>query len=133
MLFILQWLFFAASILVAFYIWVLPVLRQRPELKELFDETDSFREAVKLRFQGIKGKLVAGFGMAGSALYYVWDQAIPWVVQLWDSAVPVAMQIDWTPVQAKVPGWLVPVILFGMFWLISKFRAMTDKRAAAGN
>ncbi len=68
--------------------WIRPVLRSLPTFAAFYAQTDSFWLALRLRFAGIKGKLVVAASMAA--------------------------------------------ILLADFWLIGKFRQMTDRRAKEG-
>ena len=76
---------------------------------------------IRLRFAGIKGKLLAAVSMAATA-----------IVAFHDFILANAFGIDWTPVHDLLPAWAWPFILFADFWLISKFRQMTDRRQAQG-
>jgi hypothetical protein len=125
---VFQWLFLAAAIITAYCIWIRPILHERPELKALYARTDSYYEAFMLRFRGIKARLVAGIGMAGSALYILWDLLVPYLGHLLNQIEPIAGMVDWTPIKVKMPDWVWPLIMFGMFWLINYFRKLTDRR-----
>jgi hypothetical protein len=121
MLLLAQVLFFTLTLLGAYVYWVRPVLRSRPELKSFYAQTDSWLAAIRLRFAGIKGKLLAVVSMAATA-----------IVALHDFILANAFGIDWTPVHDLLPAWAWPFILFADFWLISKFRQMTDRRQEQG-
>jgi hypothetical protein len=114
----LQFAFFAAAIVAAYFYWIRPILKSRPAFAHFYDEAESFWEALRERFAGIKGKLAAALGMALSALVY-----------LHDFLLPVATGIDWQPILTMLPDWAWPLILFGAFGLIKWFRALTDRRA----
>jgi membrane protein implicated in regulation of membrane protease activity len=117
MLFIAQIVFFVVVIVLAYLYWIRPVLRSRPELKDVYDRSDGLLSALRLRFAGIKTLLTAALGMAASA-----------IVALHDFLLPLATGVDWTPVRDLLPAWTWPFILFAMFALISLFRQMTDRR-----
>jgi hypothetical protein len=121
MLLLAQILFFILALLGAYVYWVRPVLHSRPELKAFYAQTDSWRAAIRLCFAGIKGKLLTAVSMAATA-----------IVAFHDFILANAFGIDWTPVQGLLPAWAWSFILFADFWLISKFRQMTDRRQAQG-
>jgi hypothetical protein len=116
-----QTIFFTVAIVAAYLYWVRPVLRSRPELKQVYDRSDGLRGALRLRFAGIKTRLLAVVSMAAAA-----------IVVLHDFVLANAFGIDWTPVRDLLPAWAWPFILFADFWLISKFRLMTDRRRQEG-
>ena len=115
----LQFAFFVAALVAAYFFWIRPILRSRPALAEYYAQAESFWAALRARFAGIKGKLAAAIGMAASAVVY-----------LNDFLVPVATGIDWQPILSTLPDWAWPLILFGGFALIKWFRALTDRRGA---
>lgn len=126
---IVQWLLFIAALIVSYVMWIRPILHERPELKALYDVTDSYYYAFVLRFQGIKTKLVAGIGMAGSAIFTFWDLILPHVINLWSSFEPYAYQIDLSPIIPEQYQKYLPLVMMVMFWLIGKFKTMADERA----
>ena len=115
----LQFTFFAAAVVAAYFFWIRPILRSRPAFADFYATAESFWAALRERFAGIKGKLAAAVGMAASAVVY-----------LNDFLVPVATGIDWQPILTMLPDWAWPLILFGLFALIKWFRALTDRRTA---
>jgi hypothetical protein len=121
MLLIAQIVFFVVTTLVAYSYWLRPILRSRPQLKAFYAQTDNFWAALRLRFAGLKTQLLAGVSMAATA-----------IVALHDFILTNAFGIDWTPVRDLLPAWAWPFILFADFWLISKFRQMTDRRQKEG-
>jgi hypothetical protein len=121
MLMVAQIIFFTVAIAAAYVYWVRPVLRSRPELKQFHDRSDGYWGALRLRFAGIKTRLLAVVSMAAAA-----------IVALHDFIFANAFGIDWTPVRDLLPAWAWPFILFADFWLISKFRLMTDRRRQEG-
>lgn len=116
---LVQFAFFAAAIVAAYFYWIRPILRSRPAFAHFYAEAESFWQAVRERFAGLKGKLTAALGMAASA-----------VVCLHDFLLPVATGIDWQPILSMLPDWAWPLILFGAFALLQWFRSLTDRRAA---
>lgn len=121
MLLIAQIVFFVVTTLVAYVYWLRPILRSRPQLKAFYAQTDNFWAALRLRFAGLKTQLLAGVSMAATG-----------IVALHDFILTNAFGIDWTPVRDLLPAWAWPFILFADFWLISKFRQMTDRRQKEG-
>jgi hypothetical protein len=121
MVLIAQIIFFTVAIVAAYVCWVRPVLRSRPELAHVYDRSGGVRGALRLRFAGIKTRLLAVVSMAAAA-----------IVALHDFILANAFGIDWTPVRDLLPAWAWPFILFADFWLISKFRQMTDRRRQEG-
>jgi hypothetical protein len=118
----LQFAFFAAAVMAAYFYWIRPILKSRPALAHFYAQEESFWEALRERFAGIKGKLAAALGMAASAVVY-----------LHDFLMPVATGIDWQPIVSMLPDWAWPLILFGAFALIKWFRSLTDRRSATEN
>jgi hypothetical protein len=116
-----QIIFFTVAIVAAYLCWVRPILRSRPEFKQVYDRSDGYWGALRLRFAGIKTRLLAVVSMAAAA-----------IVALHDFIFANAFGIDWTPVRDLLPAWAWPFILFADFWLISKFRLMTDRRRQEG-
>ncbi len=112
----LQFAFFAAAILAAYFCWIRPILKSRPAFAHFYAEAESFWQAVRERFAGLKVKLAAALGMAASA-----------VVCLHDFLLPVATGIDWQPILSMLPDWAWPLILFGAFALLKWFRSLTDR------
>src|SRR5262249_46592049 len=120
MLMLAQIIFFTVAIVAAYLYWVRPVLRSRPELKQVYERPDGLGGALRLRFAGIKTRLLAVVSMAAA------------IVALHDFIFANAFGIDWTPVRDLLPAWAWPFILLADFWLISKFRLMTDRRRQEG-
>lgn len=119
MLLLAQIAFFTVALVAAYFYFVRPVLRSRSRFKDFYAQTDSWLEALHLRFAGIKGKLATAISMAITA-----------IIALHDFVLGNAIGIDWTPVRDLLPAWAWPFILLADFWLISKFRQMTDRRQA---
>ncbi len=113
----LQFIFFIAALVATYFFWIRPILKSRPAFAQFYAREESYWQAVRQRFAGIKGKLAAAFGMAASAVVY-----------LHDFLLPVATGIDWQPILSILPDWTWPLILFGAFALIKWFRSLTDQR-----
>ena len=63
------------------------MLRSRAEFRSFYAQTNSWLAAIRLRFAGIKGKLLAAVSMAATA-----------IVALHDFILANTFGIDWTPV-----------------------------------
>jgi len=113
--------FFAGALAFSYLYWIRPVLRSLPSFAALYAKTDRVWTALRLRFAGIKGKLVTAASMAAAA-----------IIALHDFVLANTIGIDWTPVRDLLPAWAWPFILLADFWLIAKFRQMTDRRAKEG-
>ena len=98
--------------------FVRPVLRSRAGFRDFYAQP-LWSDALRLRFAGIKGKLATAISMAITA-----------IIALHDFILGNALGIDWTPVRDLLPAWAWPFILLADFWLISRFRQMTDRRQA---
>ena len=104
--------FFSLSFALAYFFWLIPLLRSRPAFAEFSSRTDSFWHAVWLKIAFIKTKLVAGSLMLASAM-----------VSAYDALAPLAnsLGIDWTPLTSKIPGWAYPIAAFSLgavfYWL----------------
>ena len=83
---LLQFAFFAAALVAAYFFWIRPILRSRPAFADFYAKAETFWEAVREWCAGIKCKLAAAVGMVASAVVY-----------LHDFLVPVATGIDWQP------------------------------------
>lgn len=117
---VLVWLqigFFLVAVISAYVYWVRPLLHDRPQFKDFYVATDNFWAALRLKLQGIKGKLIAALGKAASLIVLLHDQLIPYFTG-----------IDWTPITGELPGWFLPVATFAAFMLIDKARQWAEQR-----
>jgi hypothetical protein len=106
----------------AVYVWWLrPVLKTVPALHEIYLQTDDFWHSLRMRFAGIKGKLLIALNMG-----------LMWFILAHDFILANTPGIDWSPLTAKVPGWAWPLIMLADWWLMKKFREYTDRRRDAG-
>jgi len=106
----------------AYIFWIRPLLRQRPSLKEFYDQEDSLWGAISLKTAGIKQHLtVAILGGAGVA------------VEAYDFIAPLLSQagVDVTKIAPMIPPEAWPLINLGILALITYFRHQSDKRAAS--
>src|SRR5438105_1805909 len=92
--------FFAAALALSYLYWIRPVLRSLPRFAALYARTDSFWMALRLRFAGIKGRLVTAASMAAAA-----------IIAMHDFVLANTIDIDWTPVRDLLPAWAWPFIL----------------------
>jgi hypothetical protein len=99
--------------------WVRPVLRLRPSLRELYARSDSFVEAVRLKFAGLKQKLVSVAVVAASL-----------VVTIYDFLVPIVGSVDVTTITDKVPGWAWPLVMIVLTAVLQWLRNLADRRQA---
>lgn len=113
----LSFIFFLVGFMLAYWFWVRPMLRERPQFKDFYDRTDSFWLSVKLKFTTLRTKLAAGMLMVASTL-----------VELHDFVLPAATGIDWTPITSTVPPVVWPVVSFGAAALFFWLRNLTAKR-----
>lgn len=109
--------FFVLSLLLAYWYWIRPILHERPGCRDFYNTTDSWLAALRLKFQGLKGKIVTGFAKAATAIVLLHDQLIPY-----------ATGVDWTPIVGQVPGWAWPIVCFIAFWFIGKCREWAEAR-----
>ena len=114
---LLSGLFFLASFVLAYYVWVRPILRSRPACTSFYERADTFWGAVWMKMRGIKTKLASVFVMISSAL-----------VGLHDFVMPVLVGIEWDPVTGRVPAWVWPVAAFGMGLLFKYLRDVTERQ-----
>ena len=110
-------LFFLASFVLAYFVWIRPILRTRPACTSFYDRADTFWEAVWMKMRGIKTKLASALVMISSAL-----------VGLHDFVMPVLVGIEWDPVTRNVPAWVWPVAAFGIGLLFKYLRDVTERQ-----
>jgi hypothetical protein len=112
----LSFLFFFIGFILAYRLWLAPLLRSRPSFAEFYRLTDSFWKSVWLKVAFLKTKLTAALVMMASALLGVHDFLLP-----------VATGIDWTPLWEKVPSWAWPCLSFAIGALFYWLRHVTAK------
>lgn len=111
--------FFIVGGLLAYRIFIRPLLHDRPQFSEFYTRTDSFWAAVRMKLNTIKTKLLAILLMAGSLL-----------IELHDFLLPAATGVDWAPITAALPTWAWPIISFaaaGLFFWLRKVTAKTHE------
>ena len=114
-----QIVFFTVALVAAYFYFVRPVLRSRAGLGPSMRRPTHGRDALRLRFAGIKGKLATAISMAITA-----------IIALHDFILGNALGIDWTPVRDLLPAWAWPFILLADFCADLPVRQMTDRRQA---
>jgi hypothetical protein len=102
-----------------YWFWVRPILRLRPSLKEVYARSDSFFEAVRLKFVGIKQKLASAVVVAASV-----------VITMYDFLAPIVGSVDVTTITDKVPGWAWPLVMIALTALFQWLRNLADRRNA---
>lgn len=116
--------FFVVGIGLAYWFCVRPLLKGRPAFAEFYARTDSFFEAAWLKLLTVKTKLSAILLLVASAL-----------VELHDFLLPIATGIDWSPITGAVPGWVWPLVSFGIgalfLWLRNITAATQEKELVA--
>lgn len=117
MLAFLSFLFFVVGVALTYWLFIGPLLRQRPQFADFYARSDSFWQAAWAKFSTVKTKMASILLGAASAL-----------VGLHDFLLPVATGIDWTPVTAMVPSWSWPIISFAIAVLFYWLRVVTAKR-----
>ena len=117
----LMYTLFAAAAVSGYLLWVRPVLRKTPSLKEFYAEEDSLLEALRLKFAGIKQKLTTAVIFIAGIAVTAYDQLAPLALQ---SGVDVTSLTDYIPPKA----W--PFILMAAAGLLEYFRHLSDRRAA---
>jgi hypothetical protein len=108
--------FFLVGFALAYWLWLRPLLKSRPQFKDFYAATDSFWAALWGKFNTIKTKASAAFVMIASTL-----------VGLHDFLLPIITGIDWTPVTANVPAWVWPIASFGIGALFLWLRHVTER------
>jgi hypothetical protein len=121
----MNWLMYTligAACVSGYWLWVRPLLKETPSLKEFYAEEESLLEAAKLKFAGIKQKLTTAIIFIASI-----------IVMLYDQLAPLALQsgVDVTSLSDKIPPKAWPFILMAAAGLLGYFRRLSDKRAAA--
>ena len=107
-------LFFGVGIILAYWFWIRPLLKDRPRFAEFYQRTDSFWTSVWMKLSTIKTRLASISLMIASAL-----------VSLHDVLIPLVTGIDWSPITATVPAWTWPVVSFGVGALFLWLRRVT--------
>ena len=103
-----------------YWFWARPILRLRPSLKDFHARSDSFLEAVRLKFAGIKQKLASAAVVTASI-----------AVTMYDLLAPIVSQVDVGSLTGSVPGWAWPLVMIAITALFQWLRNLADRRTAA--
>jgi hypothetical protein len=106
-----------STIVAVYWFWVRPILRSRPELRELYRQEESFLVAVREKLKGIKQKLSSVLVIAASA-----------AVSGYDFFTPIVSGVDVSSLTAQVPSWAWPLVLISLTALFQFLRNLADKR-----
>ena len=106
-----------ATVVAVYWFWIRPILRSRPELRDLYQQEESFLVAVREKLKGIKQKLSSVFVIAASA-----------AVSGYDFFAPIISGVDVSSLTAQVPSWAWPLVLISLTALFQFLRNLADKR-----
>jgi hypothetical protein len=109
-------LLFATAVAV-YWFWLRPILKSRPELRELYLQEESFLVALREKLKGIKQKLSSVLVIAASA-----------AVSGYDFFAPIVSGVDVSSLTAHVPSWAWPLVLISLTALFQFLRNLADKR-----
>lgn len=116
---LLSVLFFVVGSGLAYWFWIRPILKARPQFSEFYEKTESWWAALTMKLNTIKTKLVAAFGIIASIM-----------VGLHDFIIPIVTGIEWTPITSKVPAAVWPFVSLSYLALISWLRTLTTAATA---
>jgi hypothetical protein len=106
-----------ATVLAVYWFWIRPILKSRPELRELYQQEESFFVALREKLKGIKQKLSSVLVIAASA-----------AVSGYDFFAPIVSGVDVSSLTAQVPSWAWPLVLISLTALFQFLRNLADKR-----
>lgn len=106
-----------ASVAAVYWLWIRPVLKSRPELRELYQQEESFFVALREKLKGIKQKLSSVLVIAASA-----------AVSGYDFFAPIVSGVDVSSLTSQVPSWAWPLVLISLTALFQFLRNLADKR-----
>ena len=109
-------LIFAVFVAV-YWFWIRPILKSRPELRELYQQEEGFLVALREKLKGIKQKLSSVMVIAASA-----------AVSSYDFFAPIVSGVDVSSLTAHVPSWAWPLVLISLTALFQFLRNLADKR-----
>jgi hypothetical protein len=115
----LTFIFAIAVISAVYWFWVRPLLKSRPELRELYQREESFLAALREKLKGIKQRLSSVIVIAASA-----------AVSGYDFIEPIVSGVDVTSLSARVPSWAWPLIVISLTALFQFLRNLADRRQA---
>ena len=108
-----------ATLVAIYWFWIRPILKLRPELRELYAREESFLAALRQKLKGIKQKLSSAMVIAASA-----------AVTGYDFLNPIISGVDVSSLTSHVPSWAWPLILIAVTGLFQFLRNLADKRHA---
>ncbi|RAI46142.1 hypothetical protein [Rhodoplanes roseus] len=106
-----------ATVAAVYWLWIRPILKSRPELRELYQQEESFFVALREKLKGIKQKLSSVLVIAASA-----------AVSGYDFFAPIVSGVDVSSLTAQVPSWAWPLVLISLTALFQFLRNLADKR-----
>lgn len=106
-----------ATVLAVYWFSIRPILKSRPELRELYQQEESFFVALREKLKGIKQKLSSVLVIAASA-----------AVSGYDFFAPIVSGVDVSSLTAQVPSWAWPLVLISLTALFQFLRNLADKR-----
>ena len=115
-------MFFVIGFAFCYSLWLRPLLRSRPSLKDFYARSDSIWKTIWLKVAFLKTKLLAGFLMMASGLIGAYDFIMPHLLTISTTA-----GIDWEPLTSKVPSYAWPIVSFCMAGLFYWLRNVTAK------
>lgn len=108
-----------AVILTVYWFWVRPLLKSRPELRELYQREESFFAALREKLKGLKQRLSSVLVIAAGA-----------AISGYDFIEPIVSGVDVTSLSARVPSWAWPLIVISLTALFQFLRNLADRRHA---
>ena len=106
-----------ATIVAVYWFWIRPILKSRPELRELYQQEENLLVALREKLKGIKQKLSSVLVIAASA-----------AVSGYDFFAPIVSGVDVSSLTAQVPSWAWPLVLISLTALFQFLRNLADKR-----
>jgi hypothetical protein len=106
-----------ATIVAVYWFWIRPILKSRPELRELYQQEESFIAALREKLKGIKQKLSSVLVIAASI-----------AVSGYDFFAPIVSGVDVSSLTAHIPSWAWPLVLISLTALFQFLRNLADKR-----
>jgi hypothetical protein len=106
-----------ATVVSVYWFWIRPILKSRPELRELYQQEESFVTALREKLKGIKQKLSTVLVIAASA-----------AISGYDFFAPIVSGVDVSSLTAQVPSWSWPLVLILLTALFQFLRNLADKR-----
>lgn len=119
---ILLTLLIVATLAATYFFWVRPLLKATPSLGYLYADEERFWRAVSAKFVGIKQKIISAT-----------LAAVAFVVMAYDTLAPMVAStgVDVAKLAPMIPADAWPAIGFATIMLLTYFRHIGDKNAAA--